>query len=68
MRRRALDRNWKLNEYGVTSLSDGKVLHGQTEEDLYRMLGLQYIEPEMREDRGEIEAAVDGTLPDSRSL
>jgi DNA polymerase (family 10) len=64
MRRRALDRNWKLNEYGVTNLSDGKVLHGQTEEDLYRMLGLQYIEPEMREDRGEIEAAVDGTLPD----
>jgi DNA polymerase (family 10) len=63
MRRRALDRNWKLNEYGVTSLSDGKLLFGQTEQDLYRMLDLPYIEPEMREDRGEIEAAASGTLP-----
>ena len=57
MRRRALDRNWKLNEYGVTSLSDGKILPGKTEQDLYRMLDLPYIEPELREDRGEIEAA-----------
>lgn len=64
MRRRALDRNWKLNEYGVTNLSDGKILPGQTEQDLYRMLDLPYIEPEMREDRGEIEAAINGTLPE----
>jgi len=64
MRRRALERNWKLNEYGVTSLSDRKLLHGQTEQDLYRMLGLAYIEPEMREDSGEIEAAINGTLPE----
>ncbi len=64
MRRRALDRNWKLNEYGVTSLSDGKLLHGQNEQDLYRMLDLPYIEPEMRENSGEIEAAINGTLPE----
>jgi DNA polymerase (family 10) len=63
MRRRALDRNWKLNEYGVTSLSDGKILPGKTEQDLYRMLDLPYIEPELREDRGEIEAASTGKLP-----
>jgi len=63
LRRRALDRNWKLNEYGITSLSDGTMLKAQTEQDLYRMLDLQYIEPEMREDRGEIEAAIKGTLP-----
>ena len=64
MRRRALERNWKLNEYGVTNLSDGKMLPGKSERDLYRMLDLPYIEPEMREDRGEIEAAISGTLPD----
>ncbi|MDD1700893.1 MAG: DNA polymerase/3'-5' exonuclease PolX [Methanoregula sp.] len=64
MRRRALDRNWRLNEYGVTDLFTGKKLHGQTEQDLYRMLDLRYIEPEMREDRGEIEAAINGTLPE----
>jgi DNA polymerase (family 10) len=64
MRRRALERNWKLNEYGVTNLSDGKMLPGKSERDLYGMLDLPYIEPEMREDRGEIEAAISGTLPD----
>ncbi len=64
LRRRALDRNWKLNEYGITNLADGKLLAGQTEQDLYRLLDLQYIEPEMREDSGEIEAAIKGTLPD----
>jgi DNA polymerase (family 10) len=64
LRRRALDRNQKLNEYGITSLADGKMLAGQTEQDLYRLLDLQYIEPEMREDSGEIEAAIGGTLPE----
>jgi DNA polymerase (family 10) len=63
LRRRALDRNWKLNEYGITHLSDGTMLKAQTEQDLYRMLDLQYIEPELREDSGEIEAAIKGTLP-----
>jgi DNA polymerase (family 10) len=63
LRRRALDRNQKLNEYGITNLSDGTMLKAQTEQDLYRMLDLQYIEPELREDSGEIEAAIKGTLP-----
>ena len=40
------------------------MLAGQTEQDLYRLLDLQYIEPEMREDSGEIEAAIKGTLPE----
>jgi DNA polymerase (family 10) len=64
LRRRALDRNQKLNEYGITSLADGKMLAGQTEQDLYRLLDLPYIEPELREDSGEIEAAAKGTLPE----
>ena len=64
LRRRALERNWKLNEYGITNLADGMMLAGQTEQDLYRLLDLQYIEPELREDSGEIEAAIKGTLPE----
>jgi DNA polymerase (family 10) len=64
LRRRALERNQKLNEYGITRLADGKMLAGETEQDLYRLLDLPYIEPELREDSGEIEAAVRGTLPE----
>ena len=41
----------------------GKNLAGPTEEDVFRLLGLPYIEPELREDRGEIAAAEAGTLP-----
>lgn len=63
MRRRALERNWRLNEYGLTDLTSWKKLPGKTEEDLYRMLELQYIEPELRENRGEIDAAEKGGLP-----
>jgi DNA polymerase (family X) len=63
LRRRALERGWSLSEYGVKEESTGKNLAGSTEEDLYRMLGLPSIEPELREDRGEIAAAESGTLP-----
>ena len=63
LRRRALDRGWSLSEYGLTEEETGKNLAGSTEEDLYRLLGLPYIEPELRENRGEIEAADKGTLP-----
>jgi len=40
-----------------------KVAKGKTEKEIYKKLGLQYIEPELREDTGEIEAALKGTLP-----
>ena len=63
IRRRARDRGWSLSEYGVKEAETGKNLAGSTEEELYRMLGLPYIEPELRENTGEIEAAEDGTLP-----
>jgi DNA polymerase (family 10) len=63
LRRRALERGWSLSEYGVKVETTGQYLPGSTEEDLYRMLGLPYIEPELRENRGEIEAAEKGTLP-----
>lgn len=63
LRRRALERGWSLSEYGVKETESGKNRTGSTEEDLYTMLGLPYIEPELRENRGEIEAAEKGSLP-----
>lgn len=66
LRQLALKRGLTLNEYGVFKLSDKKMkkpLAGRTEEEVYAVLGLPYIEPELREDRGEIEAAQEGRLP-----
>ena len=55
MRQRAIERGWSLNEY---SLGDEvKLIPCQTEEDIYEVLGLEYVPPELREDMGEIEAA-----------
>jgi len=61
VRRRAQERGFKLSEYGLFRGSTR--IAGETEEDLYRRLGLGWIPPELREDRGEIEAAENGTLP-----
>jgi DNA polymerase (family X) len=57
----AVRRGWKLNEYGL--FSGTRRIAGLTEEDIYRKLGLSYIPPEMREDRGEIALAQAGDLP-----
>jgi DNA polymerase (family 10) len=55
-------RGWKLNEYG---LWNGKrLLAGRTEEELYKAFGMEYVPPELRENRGEIELAIKGGLPD----
>ena len=61
VRRLALDRDLKVNEYGV--FRGEKKIAGQTEEDVYASVGLPYIVPELREDRGELEAAAAGHLP-----
>jgi DNA polymerase (family 10) len=61
LRRIALEKKLKLNEYGV--FRGEKVIAGRTEEDVYHALGLPYIEPELRENTGEIEAAAAGRLP-----
>lgn len=63
LRRVAQRSGLKLSEYGVERIEDGRVLASATEEDVYRALGLAYVPPVLREDRGEIEAASDGTLP-----
>lgn len=60
-RKRAIARDLKLNEYGVF---DGqKRIAGKTEEEVYAAIGLPWIAPELRENRGEIEAAETGKLP-----
>jgi DNA polymerase (family 10) len=67
LRQRALDRGWLLNEYGLTENGTGRVIASETEEDVYRALGLPLIPPPMREDRGEIERAEAGEpLPEIR--
>ncbi len=63
LRGRANDMGWTLNEYALTTLKGGKVVAGKTEEEIYAKLKLAYIEPELREATGEIEAAENGTLP-----
>lgn len=61
LRRIAQTRGLLLNEYGL--LRDGKAVAGKDETGVYRALGLPLIAPELREDRGEIEAAAAGRLP-----
>jgi DNA polymerase (family 10) len=63
LRGRALARGWTLNEYALTTVKGGKVVAGKSEEEIYAKLGLDYIEPELREMTGEIEAAEDHKLP-----
>jgi DNA polymerase (family 10) len=64
LRGRALDMGWTLNEYALTTVKGGKVVAGKTEEEIYAKLGLHYIEPELREMTGEIEAAEAHRLPE----
>jgi DNA polymerase (family 10) len=68
LREMAVKKGLKINEYGIFREKDNKRLGGEKEEDVYRILGLPYITPELREDRGEIEAALEGKLPRLVSL
>ena len=61
LRKFALDAGLKLNEYGLYRQRER--IAGATEEAVFRALGLPYIEPELRENRGELEAAQTGSLP-----
>ncbi len=61
LRNMAVDQGLKVNEYGV--FEDEKRIAGETEEEMYGLFDLPYIAPELREDRGEIEAARRGELP-----
>jgi DNA polymerase (family X) len=61
VRKMGVKKNLKINEYGV--FKDGKRIAGKDEEEVYRQVDLPYIEPELRKDDGEIEAALEGNLP-----
>lgn len=72
LRAMARDRGWSLSEHGFARIDeDGEIVTGDgaelrtfaTEEEAYAFLGLPFIEPELREDAGEIEAALAGRLP-----
>ena len=65
LRRRALSMNMTINDYGLFrgKEPDLELVPCKNEADMYAALGMAYIEPELREDMGEIEAALQGTLP-----
>lgn len=63
LRDRALERGWRLNEYGLFQASDESRIAGDTEEGIYTALGLAWVPPDLRENRGELEAAAHGELP-----
>lgn len=64
LRELALKKGFTTNEYGLYSLKNkSKAVAGKTEEEIYAKLGMQFVPPELRENRGEIEAALKGRLP-----
>lgn len=68
LREMAVRSGLKLNEYGAFKEPGEKKIAGNTEEEMYKVLKLPYIAPELREDTGEIEAALEGKLPDLVTL
>lgn len=63
LREMAIRRGYKLSEYGLFDEATGRRLAGEDEADIYRRLGLEWMHPELRENRGELEAAATGRLP-----
>jgi DNA polymerase (family 10) len=61
LRKIAISKGWKLNEYGI--FRGSQQIAGDTEEGVYKKLGMQWMPPEMRENRGEIELAKSGKIP-----
>lgn len=63
LRNIAIKKGYKLSEYGLYIKESGKQIAGSSEEEIYKALGLAYIPPELRENRGEIKAAAKNALP-----
>jgi DNA polymerase (family X) len=68
LREEAVGRGLSVSEHGITDTESGKVELCETERGVYERLGYAYIEPELREGRGELKAAREGKLPDLISL
>ena len=64
LREYAVRRGLHVSEYGIEDDGDGSKHACPAEQDVYGLLGLPYIEPELRENRGELQAAIEGKLPD----
>ena len=64
LREDAVRRGFSVSEYGVTTVETGAVFAAETEEEVYRHLGYDFIPPELRENSGELEAAREGRLPE----
>jgi DNA polymerase (family 10) len=63
IRQFAQKKGYKINEYGVFTIKNNKKIAGRTEEEIFKLLGLQFIPPEMREETGEFELALKHQLP-----
>lgn len=63
LRELALDRGYSLSEHALTRTDNGEEVLCAAEEEVYQTLGLPWIPPELREDRGEVKAALSGQLP-----
>ena len=63
LRKIAIEKGLKLSEYGLFDKKTNKLVAGKTEEEIYKKLGMDYIEPEMREDEGEVELSQHHILP-----
>lgn len=59
----ARNKGYKISEYGIFSIRKNKRVAGKTEEEIYQTLGMQWMPPEMREDRGEIDLGRDHKIP-----
>jgi len=68
LRERAVRRGLHVSEYGILDDATGETTRCATEEQVYERLGLAWIPPELREGRGELAAAADGTLPELVTL
>ncbi|MDH2899499.1 MAG: DNA polymerase/3'-5' exonuclease PolX [archaeon] len=68
LRTRALKMKYHLSEYGLFKEDNETMVAGKSEQEVYKALGMDYIEPELRENRGEIQAAVEHKLPNLISL
>ncbi|HEY8400299.1 MAG TPA: DNA polymerase/3'-5' exonuclease PolX [Cytophagaceae bacterium] len=63
LRKLGIEKGYKLNEYGLFDATSDKLITGESEQEVYKLLGLQFIPPELREDTGEIEFAKQNKLP-----
>jgi len=63
LRDRAIQHGFKLNEYGLFRVDDDSRVAGDTEEGIYEALGMAWVPPELRENRGEIDASIARQLP-----